>query len=151
MSGERAFCPSCKSETAVRVKPVFSGFEKVGEERSCTFCGHAVVAQAPSEQSHGQRSKAPSAADLFGQPYEPPRSVNPFGDGPITPAKAANPFGGPVEIARAKNPFGESAGPVQICRHCVHYVVNPFTQKCMLHHRDVSATDTCPDFEAKHS
>ena len=33
------------------------------------------------------------------------------------------------------------------CRHCAHYVVNPFVQRCGLHHKEVQATDTCPDFQ----
>ncbi|MBM4143943.1 MAG: hypothetical protein FJ225_10195 [Lentisphaerae bacterium] len=33
------------------------------------------------------------------------------------------------------------------CRHCRHYVVNPFTQRCGLHLRRVEATDACGDFE----
>jgi len=33
------------------------------------------------------------------------------------------------------------------CRHCVHYVVNPFTQRCGLHNRVVEATDVCGSFE----
>jgi hypothetical protein len=32
------------------------------------------------------------------------------------------------------------------CRHCRHYVVNPFVQRCGLHHREVKATDLCADF-----
>jgi hypothetical protein len=32
------------------------------------------------------------------------------------------------------------------CRHCAHYVVNPFTQRCGLHHREVQATDYCDDY-----
>ena len=35
------------------------------------------------------------------------------------------------------------------CRHCKHYVVNPFIQRCALHHREVQATDLCADFDAK--
>jgi len=35
------------------------------------------------------------------------------------------------------------------CRVCRHYVVNPFAQRCGLHHREVEATDTCDNFEAK--
>jgi hypothetical protein len=34
------------------------------------------------------------------------------------------------------------------CRLCRHYVVNPFTQRCGLHRREVQATDTCADFES---
>ena len=33
------------------------------------------------------------------------------------------------------------------CRHCKHYVVNPFTQRCGLHDREIEATDSCSDFE----
>jgi len=35
------------------------------------------------------------------------------------------------------------------CRHCVHYVKNPFIQRCGLHQMEVQATDCCPDFENK--
>jgi len=35
------------------------------------------------------------------------------------------------------------------CRHCKHYVVNPFIQRCARHHREVQATDLCADFDAK--
>lgn len=33
------------------------------------------------------------------------------------------------------------------CRHCKHYVVNPFTQRCGRHQRVVEATDLCGDFD----
>jgi predicted RNA-binding Zn-ribbon protein involved in translation (DUF1610 family) len=32
------------------------------------------------------------------------------------------------------------------CRYCRDYVVNPFTQWCSRHHREVEATDVCPEF-----
>ena len=35
------------------------------------------------------------------------------------------------------------------CRHCRHYVVNPFIQRCGLLHREVQATDICEKFEEK--
>jgi hypothetical protein len=35
------------------------------------------------------------------------------------------------------------------CRHCRHFVVNPFIQRCGRHHREVQATDLCADFNAK--
>ena len=35
------------------------------------------------------------------------------------------------------------------CRHCNHYVVNPFTQRCGLHEKEVAATDLCFDFVKK--
>ncbi len=35
------------------------------------------------------------------------------------------------------------------CRHCTHYIVNPFIQRCGLHETDVQATDLCDDFKPK--
>ncbi len=52
-----------------------------------------------------------------------------------------------VEFVERQAPkvFSEEDG-VRLCLHCAHYVVNPFTQRCMLHMKEVEATDTCPDF-----
>ena len=35
------------------------------------------------------------------------------------------------------------------CRYCRNYIVNPFTQRCGLHDKEVLATDICFDFEVK--
>ena len=32
------------------------------------------------------------------------------------------------------------------CRYCTHYLVNPFTQRCAIHKKDVEATDICAQF-----
>jgi rRNA maturation protein Nop10 len=37
------------------------------------------------------------------------------------------------------------------CRHCAHYVVNPFTQRCGRTQKIVQATDSCEDFKPKAS
>lgn len=34
-----------------------------------------------------------------------------------------------------------------LCRYCANYIINPFTQFCSLHKKEVQATDTCPQFE----
>lgn len=34
----------------------------------------------------------------------------------------------------------------RLCRYCANYLINPFTQFCSLHRKEVQATDTCPDF-----
>lgn len=36
-----------------------------------------------------------------------------------------------------------------LCRHCKHFVVNPFLQRCGKHGKIVEATDSCRDFEKK--
>ena len=33
-----------------------------------------------------------------------------------------------------------------LCRYCVNYIINPFTQFCALHKKEVQATDSCPQF-----
>ena len=35
------------------------------------------------------------------------------------------------------------------CRHCMHYLKNPFIQRCGLHLVEVQATDCCKDFQKK--
>ena len=35
------------------------------------------------------------------------------------------------------------------CRHCTHYIVNPFVQRCGLHNKDVKATDLCEKFSTQ--
>ena len=35
------------------------------------------------------------------------------------------------------------------CRYCRHYMVNPFTQRCAVHNKEVQATDYCERFEKK--
>ena len=37
----------------------------------------------------------------------------------------------------------------KVCGHCRHFVVNPFTQKCAIHRREVTALDSCDRFEAR--
>ncbi len=37
----------------------------------------------------------------------------------------------------------------RLCRHCAHYVVNPFLQRCGRSNREVEATDTCSQFTPK--
>ncbi len=34
----------------------------------------------------------------------------------------------------------------KICRYCANYTVNPFTQFCAIHKKEVQATDTCDRF-----
>ncbi|MBT8046157.1 MAG: hypothetical protein KJN67_03220 [Pontiella sp.] len=34
-----------------------------------------------------------------------------------------------------------------LCRYCANYIINPFTQFCSLHKKEVQATDTCDQFE----
>lgn len=66
----------------------------------------------------------------------------------------------PFKTARRASVFTEADRPRKVnvfgeeekghtCRHCKHYLVNPFTQRCGLHFKEVQATDCCDDFQAK--
>jgi len=34
----------------------------------------------------------------------------------------------------------------RLCRYCANYIINPFTQFCSVHKKEVQATDTCNQF-----
>lgn len=55
------------------------------------------------------------------------------------------------ENSRPEKPelFDVEGETARLCRKCTHYVIHPFTQRCGLHDREVSATDTCDQFKAK--
>jgi len=42
--------------------------------------------------------------------------------------------------------FDESENK-RLCRYCASYIVNPFTQFCAVHKKEVQATDTCDQFQ----
>lgn len=41
--------------------------------------------------------------------------------------------------------FDEGEGQ-NLCRLCANYIVNPFTQFCSIHKKEVQATDSCENF-----
>ena len=47
----------------------------------------------------------------------------------------------------AKVEVFDDAENARLCRYCANYIVNPFTQFCSIHKKEVQATDTCPRFE----
>jgi len=47
----------------------------------------------------------------------------------------------------AKVEVFEEGESQQLCRYCANYIVNPFTQFCAIHKKEVQATDTCGQFE----
>ena len=66
----------------------------------------------------------------------------------------------PFKQKNAVAVFNESDAPRKVvvfhedekgrtCCYCLHYVVNPFVQRCGLHRRLVEATDFCDKFDVK--
>jgi len=79
---------------------------------------------------------------------------------PICRHKFASEEDVPYKASKKLSIFDESDKPrvidvfadeerCQNCRYCDHYMVNPFTQRCALHFKEVKATDCCADFVQK--
>ncbi len=117
-------CTACGEESLLKREPVYEGFKKTGEALSCSACGHPYADE--SEVPFKEKKRLSIFAD-----DDVPQKVNIFGDDDRS--EKIDVF---ADEERQKN-----------CRHCEHYVVNPFTQRCGLHDREVQATDFCPDFK----
>ncbi|MDF3128120.1 hypothetical protein P0Y35_02805 [Kiritimatiellaeota bacterium B1221] len=55
-------------------------------------------------------------------------------------------FGEDAEVEKVSL-FDVDAETACLCRKCAHYVIHPFTQRCGLHDREVSATDSCDQWQ----
>ena len=54
------------------------------------------------------------------------------------------------EVLSEKVPdWAREKGARRVCYRCLHYVKNPFAQKCGFSGRDVEALDSCPEFSPK--
>ncbi len=55
-----------------------------------------------------------------------------------------------IQYASSKTPkIFDPKAERKICQYCRHYVMNAWTQKCMLWNKEVTATDSCEKFEKK--
>ncbi len=148
MATRRGKCQGCGEIVPAAVTPVFEGFKKVGEKLHCPFCGEKVT--PVSRRKKGNRlEKSPDLKNLFGE-ISSKKPVNPFGDQQIRPEAPRNPFGDEAPAASAPlSLFQEPLGAIRNCRNCKSYLVHPFTQKCVLHDREVVATDVCDEFQRR--
>ncbi len=76
-------------------------------------------------------------ADEAAVPFKAKKTIPGFGLQDVPPPPKV--FG--------ENEVQETVG--RLCRHCAHYVVNPFLQRCGRSNREVEATDTCKQFAPK--
>lgn len=112
-------CNACGETGLFLHQAVYDGFTKVGDEKICAACG-ARQPSAP-ESTAARPPQKPRLADLV------------FGTDPL-PEKPS---------------LTADASHLQICRRCLHYMVNPFTQRCAVHDQEVQALDSCPQFEMR--
>ena len=108
-------------------------------EMNCPGCGdEALLRREPVYEGFtktGETLTCSSCGHVFASEGEVP-----FLDGPKRPAVFSA-----ADRSRKVEIF-ESDEKGRNCRYCAHYVVNPFIQRCGLHHKEVAATDLCADF-----
>jgi hypothetical protein len=117
-------CAACGEEALLKRESLYEGFKKTGEALSCSACGHSYANE--DEVAFKEKKRL----NIFGD-EDVPEKVNIFGDDDRS--QKVDIF---ADDERRRN-----------CRYCEHYVMNPFTQRCGLHDREVQATDCCPDFQ----
>lgn len=133
-------CPSCREDTLFVTDAVYDGFRKTGETHRCTLCGHVIRDGADSKGAspHRASSRNPDRNPDRNPSRNPSHRTNPLWDAFAKEEAEENASLFDIE--------GETS---KLCRKCKHYVVNPFTQRCMLHDKEVEVTDTCDRFESK--
>jgi len=111
-------CQACGQDALLKRKKVYDGFKHIGDQLSCSACGHVF----PNEAAVPFKAKK-NLPGFELKDVPPPPKV--FGEREVL----------------------ETVG--RLCRHCAHYVVNPFLQRCGRSNREVEATDTCDQFAPK--
>lgn len=54
-----------------------------------------------------------------------------------------------IEYIEEKPLFKDEGSEKKFCRDCQYYVVHPWTQKCTLSNKEVTALDTCNEFSPR--
>ncbi len=110
-----------------------------GAEIVCSACGaEALVVRQPVYEGFKKVGEE-FLCSACGHVYSSEADV-PFKSGGPTPILF-------TETDRSPTPhLFDAAENEQLCRYCANYVINPFTQWCSLHRREVEATDSCDQF-----
>jgi hypothetical protein len=112
---------------------------KVSVEIICTACGADTFVRREPEYDGFVKKGEKFICGSCGHKYASEAEV------PFKQKKSQSIFGEGDKLKKVEIFRSDEAG--KNCRHCTHYVVNPFTQRCGLHDRVVQATDICGDFE----
>ena len=107
----------------------------------CTACGQeSLLKREPRYDGFKKTGESLSCASC-GHPY-PSEADVPF------KMKAGPKVFDDSDAPRPIKVFRENEAE-QLCRHCRHFVVNPFIQRCSQHSKLVEATDSCAQFTKK--
>ncbi|MBI2438549.1 MAG: hypothetical protein HYV36_07045 [Lentisphaerae bacterium] len=116
-----------------------------GIEISCRECGQETLLKRESVFDGFKRVGEKLACGACGHVF-PDEAAVPF------KVKTSIPGFSHRDLPRPSKVFGEEevlATVGRLCRHCAHYIVNPFLQRCGRSNREVEATDTCEEFAPK--
>lgn len=107
----------------------------------CPACGHeAILVRTPRYEGFrrvGENLICSSCKHVFASEAEVPFKT-----------KQASPLFNQSELNRHPRVF-KPDDAARLCRHCGHYVVNPFIQRCALLRKEVEATDSCAKFKPR--
>lgn len=104
----------------------------------CAACGRETLVRREPVYDGFRKTGERFVCVSCGHAYSAESEV-PFKEKPVVRVFSEADRPKPVEVFEA----GEGRA---VCGHCLHYVVNPFTQRCGLRFKTVQATDTCADF-----
>ena len=108
----------------------------------CSACGaEALVVRQPVYEGF-RKTGEEFVCSACGHVYPAESDV------PFKTASGAAPIFSDADRSAAPQLFADGENR-QICRYCVNYVVNPFTQWCGVHRREVEATDSCDEFSPR--
>ena len=108
----------------------------------CSHCGNETLLQREAVYEGFNRVGERLTCSSCGFEYASPEDV-PFKEKRTAPKLFTD-----ADRSKKVKVFDESEN-ARLCRYCANYIVNPFTQFCAIHKKEVQATDTCPRFEEK--
>ncbi len=110
-------------------------------EIDCTACGQTALARREARYENFRKVGESIICTACGHVFDPADAPRPRTESGVPRLFTEADKPDPVQLFAA-----DELG--RCCRHCRHFVVNPFTQRCGLHNRVTQATDLCFDFEA---
>lgn len=110
----------------------------------CTHCGNeALLRREPIYDGFtktGEQLSCSSCGHIFADEADVPFKRKKAGPAIFTEADRS-----------AKVKIFDEGETRHLCRYCANYIVNPFTQFCSVHKKEVQATDHCNRFEESSS
>ena len=118
--GDKINCPACHHQTVVKEKVEMDGWT-VGEKIFvCALCSAKLGDMSDVESKEQRKGKAVSSlASLFDTEVE------------------------------EKAVITEEDGDLHFCKYCEYYVSHAFVERCQLHKKEITAMQSCPDFNKK--